>query len=127
LLGFLLGDGSKTAYDLVQETWTKEVAKLSDDDWQRSLEKGVVLGTAFAPKTVTLQAPGAPKTRPASEKLEIVFRTDPSVFDGRYTNNGWLQELPKPITLLTWENVALMSVKTAGDLKISQADQGRGC
>jgi MoCo/4Fe-4S cofactor protein with predicted Tat translocation signal len=126
LLAFLAGDGTRGAYDILEETWTKEVAKLSDDDWQRSLEKGVVVGTAFAPKPVTLKPLGTPTTQPTSAKLELVFRTDPSIFDGRYCNSGWLQELPKPITLLTWENVALMSVNTAASLGVSQADQGKG-
>jgi MoCo/4Fe-4S cofactor protein with predicted Tat translocation signal len=127
LFAFLLGEGGKSAYDIVQETWTKEVAKLSDDDWQRSLESGVIAGTAFTPKAVTLASatPAQPTTKP-SDKMEIVFRTDPTIFDGRFANSGWLQELAKPITLLTWENVALMSQKTAAELPISQADQGRG-
>jgi molybdopterin-containing oxidoreductase family iron-sulfur binding subunit len=126
LLGFLSGEGTRSAYDILEETWTKDNTKLSDDDWQRSLEKGVVLGTAFVPKAVTLKSSAAPTTQPSSGKLELVFKTDPSIFDGRYCNSGWLQELPKPVTLLTWENVALMSVNTAANLGISQADQGRG-
>jgi MoCo/4Fe-4S cofactor protein with predicted Tat translocation signal len=126
LLGFLLGDGGRSAYDIVQETWTKEVAKLSDDDWQRALEKGVVAGTAFPALPVAAVPISNPATQPTSDKLELVFKSDPSIFDGRFANSGWLQELPKPITLLTWENVALMSVKTAANLNISQADQGKG-
>jgi molybdopterin-containing oxidoreductase family iron-sulfur binding subunit len=45
--------------------------------------------------------------------LEVVFRPDPSIYDGRFTNNGWLQELPKPLTKITWDNVALVSPNTA--------------
>jgi len=48
--------------------------------------------------------------------LEIVFRPDPQVWDGRYANNGWLQEIPRPLTRLTWDNPILMSQKTATDL-----------
>jgi molybdopterin-containing oxidoreductase family iron-sulfur binding subunit len=129
LLGFLLGDGSRTAYDLVQDTWTKEGPKLSDDDWSRALEKGAIPGTAFAAKTVAIKptaVPATPTTEPADNGLEIVFKTDPTVYDGRCANSGWLQELPKPITLLTWDNAALMSVTTAAKLQVSQADQGKG-
>jgi molybdopterin-containing oxidoreductase family iron-sulfur binding subunit len=129
LLGFIAGEGGVSGHDLVHQTWSKEVGreagKLSDDDWQRALEKGVVLGTAFAPKAVSLRKFEV-KTPAPSVKMEIVLRPDPSILDGRYCNSGWLQELPKPMTLLTWENVALMSVATAANLSISQADQGKG-
>ena len=53
--------------------------------------------------------------------VEIVFRPDPSVYDGRFANNGWLQELPKPITRLTWDNAALLSPATAARLKGREA------
>ncbi len=46
-------------------------------------------------------------------KLEVSFRPDPTIYDGRFANNGWLQELPKPITKLTWDNAAIMSPATA--------------
>jgi hypothetical protein len=53
---------------------------------------------------------------PTKDKLEVVFHRDYRVDDGRYNNNGWLQELPDPITKMTWENVILLSVKTAKEL-----------
>ena len=43
-------------------------------------------------------------------QLEIVLRPDPSIWDGQFANNGWLQELPKPLTKLTWDNAALVSL-----------------
>ena len=49
---------------------------------------------------------------PAGQGLEVVFRLDPAVYDGRFANNGWLQELPKSLTKLTWDNVALVSRRT---------------
>ena len=66
----------------------------------------------------------APRSEPAASaagpgKWEIVFRLDPTLFDGRFANNGWLQELPKPVTKLTWDNAALMSPRTAEKLGIS--------
>jgi len=45
--------------------------------------------------------------------MEIVFRPDPHILDGRFANNGWLQELPKPLSKVTWDNVAYISPKTA--------------
>ena len=56
-----------------------------------------------------------------------MFRTDPSIFDGRFANLGWLQELPKPLTKITWDNVALVSPKTAaalGGVKTEQTASG---
>jgi Fe-S-cluster-containing dehydrogenase component len=52
-------------------------------------------------------------TQPASGTFELVFRTDPSIYDGRFANNGWLQELPKPLTKVTWDNVAIISPNSA--------------
>ena len=51
-------------------------------------------------------------------KLEVIFRPDPTIYDGRFANNGWLQELPKPITKLTWDNAAIMSPATAHRLGV---------
>ncbi len=53
---------------------------------------------------------------------EISFRPDPSLYDGRYANVGWLQELPKQVTNLSWDNAALMSMGTMGDLKVEESD-----
>ena len=64
-------------------------------------------------------AGGEGGSRPAGG-LEIAFRNDPCVLDGRFANNGWLQELPKPITKLTWDNAVLVSPATAQRLKGNQ-------
>ena len=97
--------------------------------WRRSLHDGVVAGSAFAPLTATLKfAPASlptPKPAPANE-MEFIFRPDPCVYDGRFANNGWLQELPKPVTKLTWDNAALVSPKTAENLKVAHSVAWRG-
>ena len=59
---------------------------------------------------------------PAGQGLEVVFRPDPAVHDGRYSNNAWLQELPKSLTKLTWDNAALISPATAARLTLISGD-----
>ena len=71
-----------------------------------------------AAKLEQLNTPGF--TQPVIEKLEIQFRPDPVLWDGKPSNNGWLQELPKPITNLTWDNAALVSPRTAEEMKFFQ-------
>ncbi|HEY7313456.1 MAG TPA: TAT-variant-translocated molybdopterin oxidoreductase [Gemmataceae bacterium] len=106
--------------------WWKEQKKSGsfEEFWRHALQEGVIAGSAFtlqdhAPKAGWAERaakakrgePGALAT--GGGKLEIVFRPDPTLFDGRFANNGWLQELPKPLTKLTWDNAAIMSPKTA--------------
>jgi MoCo/4Fe-4S cofactor protein with predicted Tat translocation signal len=94
-----------------------------DRDWRRWLHDGVMPNTAFAPKTVTVQAGAAAASAPAAgQGLEVVFRPDPSVYDGRFANNAWLQELPKSLTKLTWDNAALISPATAARLVLVSGD-----
>ena len=80
--------------------------------WRKSLHDGWIEGTTFSPKQVTSERlprpPLVPDVRDAEETIEINFRSDPSVYDGRFSNNGWLQELPKPMTKMTWDNPVLM-------------------
>ena len=56
------------------------------------------------------------------DNLEVVFHRDASVDDGRYTNNGWLQELTDPITKLVWDNAVLISRETAVQLGLKNGD-----
>ena len=65
-------------------------------------------------------SPRSRKRRPPG--LEIIFRPDPTIWDGRFANNGWLQELPKPLTKLTWDSVAMFSPETAGRLGLKNED-----
>jgi molybdopterin-containing oxidoreductase family iron-sulfur binding subunit len=85
--------------------------------WQKWLHDGVVPGTAAAGKTPTLSSGFAAALPPPAGAdaggFEIAFRLDPTVLDGRFANNGWLQELPKPITKLTWDNAVIASPATA--------------
>jgi MoCo/4Fe-4S cofactor protein with predicted Tat translocation signal len=95
-----------------------------DRDWRKWLHDGVVPGTAFAPKSVAVKANFALPVPPraVAQGLEVVFRTDPTVHDGRFANNGWLQEVPKSLTKLTWDNAALVSPGTADRLRLISGD-----
>src|SRR2546425_7742386 len=79
--------------------------------WRKTLNDGVVAGSAFAPiYAVPKFSPASPSAAKATTAgdIEFIFRPDPCVYDGRFANNGWLQELPKPVTKLTWDNAALI-------------------
>ncbi len=113
------GEGEPKGYDVVRAHWEAQLgAEDFEKRWNRALHDGVVAGTAFEAKTLKV-VPGewvkAGTAAPAAG-LEIAFRTDPAVFDGRFANLGWLQELPRPLTKITWDNVALVSPKTAAAL-----------
>ena len=84
----------------------------------------MVADTAFAPKMVTLKADVGTQAGPgtAGQGLEVVFRPDPTVHDGRFSNNAWLQELPKSLTKLTWDNAALIAPGTADRLQLISGD-----
>ena len=92
--------------------------------WRRSVHDGFVPNSALAQKTVTaktdfLAQPPGPSD---NGELEVLFRLDPSIYDGRFANNGWLQELPKPMTKLTWDNVALISNQSAASRGLARGD-----
>jgi len=95
-----------------------------DRNWRQWLHDGVVPNTAFAPKAAAIKANFASQTAPraAVQGLEVVFRPDPTVHDGRFANNAWLQELPKSLTKLTWDNAALVSPGTADRLRLVSGD-----
>ena len=79
---------------------------------------GVIPNTAFPTRSVSAgRSPAAPTPATAASGFEIAFRNDPCVLDGRFANNGWLQELPKPITKLAWDNAVIVSAATAARIK----------
>ena len=95
----------------------------ADLPWRKALHDGWIANTAFAPKQVSAKNT-ASTAAPAPDvtSMEIIFRPDPTIYDGRYSNLGWMQELPKPITNLSWDNAALMSIQTLAKLNASESD-----
>jgi molybdopterin-containing oxidoreductase family iron-sulfur binding subunit len=118
LLGLLSGTPDVSGYDLVRGYWQTQAKTLNFDDfWRRSIHNGFVEGTGFQARPVKTKTRDFPATQMnESQGIEMAFRPDPSVWDGRFSNNGWLQELPKPLTKLTWDNVAMVSPKMAKDM-----------
>jgi molybdopterin-containing oxidoreductase family iron-sulfur binding subunit len=120
VLATLLGQPDATSHDLVQATWKTSLTGDFTAAWRKVVHDGVVAGTALpAVQPNWISAPGdwsaqlpPPGERPA-EAIDVVFRPDSSLYDGRFANNGWLQEVPKHITRVTWDNPALIAPATA--------------
>jgi MoCo/4Fe-4S cofactor protein with predicted Tat translocation signal len=133
ILGLLGNDPGQSNHDVVRDYWAgqrPEKDKAFEDFWERSLHDGVMAGTALpainvAARTDFAKPPNTQTTgshTAAASDLEISFRPDPSIFDGRFANNGWLQETPKPNTRLTWDNAAMLSPATAQRLHSTTGD-----
>ncbi len=100
--------------------------------WRQCLHDGFVPNSALPTKTVSLKSDWASELNssntqpPKPSTFELIFRPDPTIYDGRFGNNGWLQELPKPLTKLTWDNVALVSPATAKKMGVTPQNYERG-
>ena len=115
--------------DILKTAWGTAGSPIAGADfekaWRRAIHDGFLPNTAapvkagMAAKTDFLGQPAAPSSLGGGE-IEFVILPDPGVYDGRFTNNGWLQELPNPLNKVTWENVALVSPKTAERLQLNQ-------
>ena len=113
VLAALLGQPNVDPLTIVQGYWKGKVSGDFVAAWQNILSNGLIDGTKAAVRTPTLKEEGLAGSIPAPGALELVFRPDPSIWDGSYANNGWLMELPRPLTKLVWDNAALMSPRTA--------------
>jgi len=130
IVAVLAGQTGKSGHDLVRDYWKTqrpEEDKAFEGFWETSLHDGWMAGTALPEIAIALRSDIAERGQLSeggvnSKPLEIVFRADPAIFDGRFANNGWLQELPKPITKLTWDNAAMMSAATAQRVGVTTGD-----
>ena len=119
-------------YDIVKGFWQQEQSKTGSTTdfetwWRQSIHDGFISNTALPSKTFTGQSAfqsAASPSAPTPDGYELVYRPDPSIYDGRFANNGWLQELPKPLTKVTWDNVAVVSPNTAQ--RITNGNNGSG-
>ena len=126
LIAALSGDLAATGRDLLRAYWRGQRSADLEGFLADALRKGVIEGSAFTAKRPKLRADaiGAlpPSPAPTPGDVELVFTPDPRVGDGEYANSAWLQELPKPLTLLTWDNAALMSEALARRLGVRNED-----
>jgi MoCo/4Fe-4S cofactor protein with predicted Tat translocation signal len=118
----------RSSHDIVRDYW-KERHGAADFEhfWRKTLHDGFIPDSASPAKQVTLRPVAGidvlrSDTKAKRQGLEIIFRADPTIFDGRFANNGWLQELPKALTRLTWDNTALISPVTAERLGLTNED-----
>jgi MoCo/4Fe-4S cofactor protein with predicted Tat translocation signal len=114
-------EAQTSAYAIVQATFG------SSGDWKKFLFNGFLEGSAPKPAIlpgdqlmVTPRLANVPSS--TKDNLEVIFYRDAKVDDGRYVNNGWMQELPDPITKMTWDNAVLISRKTAKELGVANGD-----
>jgi Fe-S-cluster-containing dehydrogenase component len=128
-LARLAGAKFTSPYEIVRETFGTFVAGDILPSWNRFLFDGFLSGSAAAAVSAGLNLGAVTKAlasvKPAAvsrDNLEVIFHRDYSVDDGRYTNNGWLQEFPDPITKMVWDNAVLVSRKTARALGVENGD-----
>jgi MoCo/4Fe-4S cofactor protein with predicted Tat translocation signal len=124
LLAMLSGDAVSGGLDIVQ----RSLAKVASDPrlWRKAVHDGVIPGTALAIQQPPLRPIAAFEysrgelsgLEPEQGQLELVLAPDPKLYDGRFSNNGWLMELPDGVTKLTWDNALLISPNTAQALGV---------
>jgi MoCo/4Fe-4S cofactor protein with predicted Tat translocation signal len=136
LLGMLTGQGEDghallmsayksravpTAVDLNSDV---AAGKAFDKKWRRALNDGVMPATNYSPLSLPFIAASLNSFPPQQsiKGIELIIKADPTVHDGRYANNGWQQEIAKPLTKITWENALIMSPKTAQSLGVVSED-----
>jgi molybdopterin-containing oxidoreductase family iron-sulfur binding subunit len=131
LLAKVAGQSKPHGPELVQETF-KQIAKPTDfvTAWAKFLHDGFLAESATKPETLNFNAGSAAEflaaklnsSTPTDDAYEVVFTACSKVDDGRYLNNGWLQEIPDPITKVTWDNSAQISPATARKLDVADGD-----
>jgi molybdopterin-containing oxidoreductase family iron-sulfur binding subunit len=124
VLGLMVAGKDRPGYDIVRETWRPILGEGEfDTAWNRVLHAGFLAGSELPEVAPAAGAvPAAPVAAASTGGLEVVFLPSPSLHDGRFANDGWLQELPDPLTKITWDNPALISPKTAETLGVASAD-----
>ena len=124
LTALLAGQAEATGHEVVQGYWQKQHPGADFDAfWRKSLHDGWIDGTTFPPKQSAMKlASYLPSVTIPPNVIEINFRRDPCVYDGCFSNNGWLQELPKPMSKMTWDNPVLIGPAMAARMGLKTED-----
>lgn len=128
VLSILVDGSQRIDREVVRETWSNDqTGEEADRAWRKILHDGFVADSGFKPREApALKSLGGLTWPEAAESgdrnFELVFRPDPTIWDGRYANNGWLQELPKPLSRLTWDNAALINPEDAAQYKVEDGE-----
>ena len=122
----LIGSSETSGYDIVRKYWQDQM-KGGDFDtaWRKAVHDGFVANTAFPAKNASAKGGSIPATNfnaTGGEEVEVIFRRDPMVYDGSRANNAWLQETPKPITQICWDNPVLISPNSANRRGLKTGD-----
>jgi MoCo/4Fe-4S cofactor protein with predicted Tat translocation signal len=130
VLAHLGGFDVTRSHDIVRETFRAFAgAGNFEESWKKFLHDGYLAGAApkgndapVGADVITSAFAAAAPAAPSKDSLEVVFHRDYKVDDGRWSNNGWLQEFPDPITKITWDGVVLVSRKTAESFSVGNGD-----
>ena len=131
VLAMLLEPEPVRGYEIVRRTLRDETSAVDFEAfWRQSLHDGLVNGTYEPVVSVEVDAAAVSQgvravevpPAPTAESLELVLVPDPKIFDGRFANNGWLQELPEAVTKIAWDNALLLSPPAARELGVAQSD-----
>ncbi len=124
ILSLLVDDKPRAGYAIVQDFWRSH---MSGEDfnarWQEALRGGFVSGSAFPMRDVQPpQASPQPQSAAADAAPEVLIRPDPTIWDGCFANNAWLQELPKPLTKIVWDNIVALPPNLASQHGLKNGD-----
>jgi MoCo/4Fe-4S cofactor protein with predicted Tat translocation signal len=119
------GQPDTSGYELVRAFWRSQYQGADFEGWWRqAVHDGFVAGSEYQPKTLKANAGALPPPASAAPAgngtYELIYRFDPSIYDGRFADNAWLQEIPKPLSKLTWDNVLFMGPAMAKRLGVHQ-------
>ena len=122
LLALLASEGATSPYDLVRDTWRQRGGSEFEGWWTRALHDGVIAGGAAPAAVGQPRLPDIPLAAVSNTEMTLVLRPDPTLWDGSFANNAWLQECPKPLTKQVWGNALSLNPQEATQLGLTSGD-----